>query len=189
MIVDTGGTFSLASPVEMMMGHGMPPTQKFLDRGLRPSLSVDVETNVPNDMFTQMRSVISLQHALLFDKKLSGADNVPTPLTTRDLLEFATIEGARANALESKTGSLTPGKEADIIMLRTDKPNVFPINDPIGAVVWGMDTSNVDSVWIAGQAKKRDGQLLGVDLKKLGEMAYASRDYVVNTSGFKLPEI
>jgi 5-methylthioadenosine/S-adenosylhomocysteine deaminase len=189
MIVDTGGTFSLASPVEMMMGHGMPPTQKFLDRGLRPSLSVDVETNVPNDMFTQMRSVISLQHALLFDKKLSGADNVPTPLTTRDLLEFATIEGARANALESKTGSLTPGKEADIIMLRTDKPNVFPINDPIGAVVWGMDTSNVDSVWIAGQAKKRNGQLLGVDLKKLGEMAYASRDYVVNTSGFKLPEI
>ena len=47
MIVDTGGTVSLASPVEMMMGHGMPPIQKFLDRGLKPSLSVDVETNVP----------------------------------------------------------------------------------------------------------------------------------------------
>ena len=61
MIVDTGGTVSLASPVEMMMGHGMPPIQKFLDRGLRPSLSVDVETNVPNDMFNQMRSVLALQ--------------------------------------------------------------------------------------------------------------------------------
>ena len=189
MIVDTGGTFSLASPVEMMMGHGMPPTQRFLDRGLRPSLSVDVETNVPSDMFTQMRSVISLQHALLFDKKLGGETNVPTPLTTRDLLEFATIEGARANGLADKTGSLTPGKEADIIMLRTDRPNVFPVNDPIGAVVWGMDTSNVDSVWIAGELKKRNRELLGVDLKKLREMAYASRDYVVNKSGFKLPEI
>lgn len=189
MIVDTGGTLSLASPVEMMMGHGMPPTQRFLDRGLRPSLSVDVETNVPSDMFTQMRSVISLQHALLFDKKLSGGSNVPAPLTTRDLLEFATIEGARANGLIDKTGSLTPGKEADIIMLRTDKPNIFPVNDPIGAVVWGMDTSNVDSVWIAGQPKKRNGELLGVDLKKLREMAYASRDYVVTKSGFKLPEI
>ena len=189
MICDTGGTVSLASPVEMMMGHGMVPTQKFLDRGLRPSLSIDVETNVPNEMFTQMRSVISLQHALLFDKKLSGGGNVPAPLTTRDLLEFATIEGARANGLEHKTGSLTPGKEADIIMLRTDRPNVFPINDPIGAVVWGMDTSNVDSVWIAGVPKKRNGELLGVDLKKLRELAYASRDYVVNTSGFKLPTI
>lgn len=189
MIVDTGGKFSLASPVEMMMGHGMPPTQRFLDRGLRPSLSVDVETNVPGDMFTQMRSVISLQHALLFDKKLSGASGVPTPLTSRDILEFATIEGARANGVEHKTGSLTPGKEADIIMLRTDKPNVFPINDPIGAVVWGMDTSNVDSVWIAGVPRKRNGELLGVDLKKLREMAYASRDYVIGTSGFKLPEI
>lgn len=189
MIVDTGGTISLASPVEMMMGHGMVPTQKFLDRGLRPSLSIDVETNVPNDMFTQMRSVISLQHAQLFDKKLGGVSNVPAPLTTRDLLEFATMEGARANGLEAKTGSLTPGKEADVILLRTDRPNVFPINDAIGAVVWGMDTSNVDSVWIAGQAKKRNGELLGVDLKNLREKAYASRDYVVNKSGFKLPEI
>ena len=64
MIVDTGGTVSLASPVEMMMGHGMPPIQKFLDRGLHPSLSVDVETNVPGDMFNQMRSVLALQRAL-----------------------------------------------------------------------------------------------------------------------------
>jgi 5-methylthioadenosine/S-adenosylhomocysteine deaminase len=189
MIVDTGGTFSLASPVEMMMGHGMPPTQRFLDRGLRPSLSVDVETNVPNDMFTQMRSVISLQHAILFDKKLNGGDKVPAPLTTRDLLEFATIEGARANDLAGKTGSLTPGKEADLILLRTDLPNIFPINDPIGAVVWGMDTSNVDSVYVAGQPKKRHGQLVGFDLDKLRKMAYDSRDYVVNKSGFKLPAI
>jgi 5-methylthioadenosine/S-adenosylhomocysteine deaminase len=189
MIVDTGGSVSLASPVEMMMGHGMVPTQKFLDRGLRPSLSIDVETNVPNDMFTQMRSVISLQHALLFDKKLQGKDNVPAPLTTRDLLEFATIEGARANGLADKTGSLTPGKEADVITLRTDRPNIFPINDPIGAVVWGMDTSNVDSVFVAGKALKRNGQLLGVDLNRIRKMAYESRDYVVSKSGFKLPEI
>jgi 5-methylthioadenosine/S-adenosylhomocysteine deaminase len=189
MIVDTGGTVSLASPVEMMMGHGMVPIQKCLDRGLRPSLSIDVETNVPNDMFTQMRSVIALQHALLFEKKLAGEGNVPAPLTTRDLIEFATIEGARANGLADKTGTLTPGKEADIIMLRTDKPNIFPINDPIGAVVWGMDTSNVDSVFVAGKALKRNGQLLGVDVNRLQQKAYECRDYVVSKSGFKLPQI
>ncbi len=189
MIADSGATVSLAPPVEMMMGHGMVPIQRFLDRGVRPSLSVDVETNVPNDMFTQMRSLIALQHALLFEKKLAGKDNLPPFLTTRDVIEFATIEGARANGLADKTGSLTPGKEADVIMLRTDTPNIFPINDPIGAVVWGMDTSNVDSVWVAGKALKRNGQLLGVDLNRIRKMAYESRDYVVNKSGFKLPTI
>ncbi|MDX1437926.1 MAG: amidohydrolase family protein, partial [Anaerolineales bacterium] len=150
MIVDSGGSVSLASPVEMMMGHGMPPTQRFLDRGLRPSLSVDVETNVPGDMFTQMRSLISLQHALVFDQRLNGNGKSPDPITARDVLEFATIEGARANGLDHKVGTLTPGKEADIILLRTDRINVMPVNDPIGAVVWGMDTSNVDSVFVAG---------------------------------------
>jgi cytosine/adenosine deaminase-related metal-dependent hydrolase len=189
MIVDTGGSISLAAPVEMMMGHGMVPTQKFLDRGLRPSLSVDVETNVPNDMFTQMRAVISLQHAQTFDQILGGKIITPSMVTTRDVIEFATIEGARANGLDHKIGTLTPGKEADIIMLRTDRINIMPVNDPIGAVVWGMDTSNVDSVFIAGKAMKRNGKLLGVDLKNIRKMAYDSRDYVVKTSGFKLPSI
>ena len=74
-------------------------------------------------------------------------------------------------------------------MLRTDKPNIFPINDPIGAVVWGMDTGNVDSVFVAGKPLKRDGKLLDVDLDNVRKMAYESRDYVVSTSGFRLPEI
>ncbi len=182
MIVDTGGTVSLASPVEMMMGHGMPPIQKFLDRGLSPSLSIDVETNVPNDMFTQMRSVIALQHALANDLGRPG-------ITMREVLRYATMEGARANGLEDRVGSLTVGKAADLIMLRTDKINVMPINDPVAAVVAGMDTSNVDSVFIAGRAMKRGGKLLHVDWPAVRRMVLESRDYVVEKSGFKLPKI
>ena len=189
MIVDTGGTVSLACPVEMMMGHGTPPTQRFLERGLRPSLSVDVETNVPGDFFTQMRSAISLQRVLIYEQMLQGKEDLPPVLTAREVLEFATIEGARANGLDHKVGTLTPGKEADIIMLRTDRVNVFPINDPIGAVVWGMDTGNVDTVFVAGKALKRNGELVGVDLNRIRKMAYESRDYVVSKSGFKLPAI
>jgi cytosine/adenosine deaminase-related metal-dependent hydrolase len=189
MIVDTGGSVSLAAPVEMMMGHGMVPTQKFLDRGLRPSLSVDVETNVPNDMFTQMRTVLSIQRALLFQRALKGEKNLPPLLTARDTLEFATIEGARANGLDHKTGTLTPGKEADLIMLSTNRINVMPINDPIGAVVWGMDTGNVDSVYVAGKAMKRHGELVDVDINRLRSLAYDARDYVVRKSRFKLPAI
>jgi cytosine/adenosine deaminase-related metal-dependent hydrolase len=188
-IVDTGGTVSLAVPVEMMMGHGMPPTQRFLSRGVRPSLSVDVETNVPNDMFTQMRSAVSLQHALAFEQRLAGKTDAPEPVGSRDVLEWATVEGARANGLEDKVGTLTPGKQADVIVLRTDRINVMPVNDPIGAVVWGMDTSNVDSVFVAGRAMKRGGQLLNVDLNRLRTLAEDSRDYVVSKSGFTPPRI
>ena len=189
MIADTGGTISLSAPTEMMMGHGMPPIQKFLDYGLRPSLSVDAETNAPNDMFTQMRAVNSLQKVLVFEKKLARRSGIPAFLAARDVLEFATIEGARANGLLDKTGTLTPGKQADIIMLRTDRPNILPVNDPVSAVTWGMDTSNVDSVFVAGKALKRNGQLLNVDLNRLMQQVYQSRDYVVAKSGFKLPEI
>ncbi|MCA9903253.1 MAG: amidohydrolase family protein [Anaerolineae bacterium] len=188
-IVDTGGTISLAAPVEMMMGHGMVPTQKFLDRGLKPSLSVDVETNVPNDMFTQMRSVLALQRALIHNRALAGESKLPRLLTAYDALEFATIEGARANGLDHKTGSLTPGKEADIVMLRTDTINVMPVNDPVGAVVWGMDTSNVDSVFVAGKPMKRNGELCNVDLNRLRDLVYESRDHVIRRAGFRLPAI
>jgi 5-methylthioadenosine/S-adenosylhomocysteine deaminase len=189
MIVDTGGTVSLASTAEMTMGYGMPPIQRFLNHGLRPSLSVDAETNMPNDMFTQMHSVNSLQHAMIFDRKLAGKRNLPAFMTSRDVIECATLEGARANGLLHKTGTLTPGKEADILLLRTDRPNILPVNDPIGAVVWGMDTSNVDSVFVAGKALKRNGKLLNIDLEALGKKAYESRDYVIAQSGFQLPEL
>jgi 5-methylthioadenosine/S-adenosylhomocysteine deaminase len=182
MIVDTGGTVSLASPVEMMMGHGMPPIQKFLDRGLRPSLSVDVETNVPSDMFNQMRSVVALQRA---SANLAGK----SALTTAEVLAFATIEGARANGLDSKVGTLTPGKQADLIMLRTDRINVSPLNDAATAVVAGMDTGNVDTVLIAGRIMKRHGELLHVDWPAVKRMATESRDHVVAKSGFKVPSI
>lgn len=182
MIVDTGGTVSLASPVEMMMGHGMPPIQKFLDRGLRPSLSIDVETNVPGDMFNQMRSVLALQRtqALTQDKQ---------PLTTREVLLCATIDGARANGLEHRVGTLTPGKDADLIMLRTDRMNVTPLNDPVTAVVAGMDTGNVDTVIIAGRVMKRAGKLAHVDWDAVRRTAEQSRDHVIAKSGFKLPKI
>jgi 5-methylthioadenosine/S-adenosylhomocysteine deaminase len=189
MIADTGGTVSLACPVEMQMGHGLPPVQRCLDRGLRPSLSVDVETTMSGDLFAQMRSVLTLQRSLINERRLQGEDNLPDVLTSRDVIEFATIDGARANGLDSKVGTLTPGKEADVIMLRTDRINVLPINDPIGVVVRGMDSSNVDSVFIGGTPRKRGGQLVDVDLARVRTLAYESRDYVVSKANFPLPAI
>jgi cytosine/adenosine deaminase-related metal-dependent hydrolase len=163
--------------------------QRFLDCGLRPSLSVDVETAVAGDMFSQMRALLALQRTQIHQRQLAGEERLPPLLTTRDVLAFATIEGARANALEHKVGTLRPGKEADLILLRTDRLNVMPLNDPIGAVVSGMDRSNVDSVFIAGRAVKREGRLLHVDLAALQRLAQESRDYVLQAAAYPLPPL
>src|SRR5262249_49353179 len=135
LIRDTGGTISIAGYVETLMGHGNPPVQKAIDIGIRPSLSVDVETSVPNDFFQQMRTVFSLQKNEVWAKRLAGDKNPPKFLTVREVLEFATVEGAKANGVGRKVGTLTPGKEADVILLRTDRLNVMPMNNAVGAVV------------------------------------------------------
>src|SRR5262249_22601417 len=132
LVRDTGGTVSIAGWVEMNMGHGVPPIQKALDFGIRPSLSIDVETSVPGDMFNQMRTVFGLQRMQIWDRMSKGEKDVPAFLKVREVLEFATVEGAKANGLGRKIGTLTPGKEADIILLRTDRGNVMPMNNAAG---------------------------------------------------------
>ena len=183
-VADSGGHVSVAAPIEMEMGHGVPPIQPALDHGIRPSLSVDVETQMAADFFTQMRTVFTLQRMLALQRRREGQSNAPRLLTVRDVVEFATIAGAKANRLDAKVGTLTPGKEADIIVLRTDVINVLPLNDAYGAVVQTMDTSNVDTVLIGGVIRKRNGRLAGVDLERVARMAEESRDYIIDKAGW-----
>jgi cytosine/adenosine deaminase-related metal-dependent hydrolase len=183
-IKDTGGSLSIACPIELAMRHGTPPIQQALDVGIRPSLSSDVETTMAADMFTQMRSVFTLQRGLVNERSIKGEKDLPPLLTARDVIELATVQGARADGLEAKIGTLTPGKEADIVMLRTDLPNTLPFNNAYGAIVTAMDTSNVDTVLIAGKVVKRGGKLEGVDLNSVGRQAAASRDYLVGKLGW-----
>jgi cytosine/adenosine deaminase-related metal-dependent hydrolase len=133
-------------------------------------------------MFNQMRSVLALQRAL-------AAAEGKAPLSPREVLECATIEGARANGLDAKVGTLTPGKRADLILLRTDRINVTPLNDPATAVVTGMDTGNVDTVMIAGRVMKRHGRLLHVDWPAVKRAASEARDHVIAKSGFRVPGV
>jgi 5-methylthioadenosine/S-adenosylhomocysteine deaminase len=158
-IASSGAAVSLAPSSEVAPGLGTPPIQPLIDRDIRPGLGVDEELITPGDLFAQMRATISMQHATVFDRKLAGRAGVPRLMSTRDVIRHATIDGARAIGLGTITGSLEPGKQADVVVLRTDRPNVFPINDPIGAVVWGMDTSNVDWVFVGGRPLLRSGAL------------------------------
>ena len=157
-IAETGGKASIAPYVEMLMGHGPPPTGKMLARGVRPSLSVDVVSSVPGEMFTQMRT------ALAYDRILEFTDTpdiaFAPKLTHSDVLDFATIDGARSIMLDDKVGSLTPGKQADIVLLRADTLNMTPMHDLVGCAVMQAATANVDTVLIAGRVVKQGGKLL-----------------------------
>ena len=110
-------------------------------------------------------------------------NGVPQPLTTREVLRFATINGAKALRLDGKTGSLTPGKEADILILDATRINVVPLNQVPGAVVSLMDRTNVETVIVAGKVRKWKGQLLDVDLDQLRQQLEASRDYIFSKAG------
>src|ERR1700674_177905 len=176
LIADSGGKVSIAPAIEMQMRHGMPPFQTALDHGIRPSLSVDVECNMTADMFSIMRAAFTLQRALVNEQALAGEKNRPGLLTSRDQMEVATIAGARVAHLDGKIGTLTPGKEADIILLGTERINIFPLNNVPGTVVTLMDTSNVEHVFIAGKVMKWQGKLVGVDLTRLRSQIEKSRD-------------
>src|SRR5712691_1982720 len=108
---------------------------------------------------------------------------IPAPLTARDVLRFATINGAKHLRLDKKTGSLTPGKEADIIILDATALNVAPLNNVPGAVVSLMDRTNVESVIVAGKVRKWKGKLLDVDLNNLRRQLENSRDYIFDKAG------
>jgi cytosine/adenosine deaminase-related metal-dependent hydrolase len=183
---DAGAHISLSVPIEMTMRHGMPPIQKALDLGMQPSLSSDVECTMTADPFTLMRSTLTLQRALVNEAALLGKEQrLPALLTCRDVIRFATLEGAKSLKLERKTGSLTPGKEADVILLDATAINVAPLNHVPGAIVTLMERSNVDTVMVAGKIRKWKGQLLGVDMVKLRSELEASRDHLFDAAGIK----
>ena len=183
-VKDTGGWLSIACPIEMTMRHGLPPLQHALDLGMRPSLSSDVETTMAADMFSQMRTVFVLQRSQLNERAIAGEKDLPALLTAKDIVAMGSLEGARVNGHEARTGSLTPGKDADVIMLRTDLTNVMPLNNAYGAIVTGMDTSNVDTVMVAGRILKHQGRLVGVDLRAHAKRLAASRDHLVEKLGW-----
>jgi 5-methylthioadenosine/S-adenosylhomocysteine deaminase len=197
-VKDAGAQVSLAVPIEMNMRHGMPPILKMQSLGLEPSLSTDVECTLTADFFTQMRATMNVQRALvnqmILDTGLPPNPLIPWPtapfpagipelLTTRDVLRYATINGAKALRLDHKIGTLTPGKEADIIILDAEAINVAPLNNVPGAVVSLMERSNVETVIVAGKVRKWKGRLLDVNVSRLRRHLEDSRDFVFSKAG------
>lgn len=178
LVADSRGTISIAPQVEMQMGHGWPPVMKARSHGLRPSLSIDVVTTVPGDMFTEMRCAFSAERWRSNDSVWESEEPLPEDaLTARDMLTMATLDGAHVVGLEDRTGSLTPGKQADLVVIDGTAPGVAPVIDPVGAVVLSADTSNVDTVIVGGTIHKRGGRLLA-DWDRARAAVQASSDHL-----------
>jgi cytosine/adenosine deaminase-related metal-dependent hydrolase len=166
LIADSGAAVSVTPETEMQMGMGMPITGRALAHGLRPSLGCDIASNNSGDLLTQARLALQTQRALDNEPKLI-ADEMPeaVSLTARDALEMATINGAEAMGLGSVIGSLSPGKEADVLLVSTERLGMAPVIDPVAAVILQAQPADIRTVLVGGEVVKRDGELLGAATK------------------------
>ncbi|ORA38271.1 amidohydrolase family protein [Mycobacterium aquaticum] len=174
MLADAGSSISVSPDVELKMGFGWPMTGRALAAGLRPTLSVDDTPAAGGDMFSTLRTAFAVQRGL------DGS------LRSRDLLAFVTIDAAQSCGLAARIGSLTPGKAADVILLRTDDVTVFPVSDPAASIVTAGHPGLVDTVLVAGRVVKRDGVLVDVDLSTLRARLTASRDRIAAAAGIPI---
>jgi 5-methylthioadenosine/S-adenosylhomocysteine deaminase len=159
--------------------------QQAIDHGLSPALGIDLDTAFGSDLFGEMHALFGQQRSAMRYRRFRGEAKVPAPISVKAVLKAATVNGARAAGLESEIGTLTPGKQADIIMVRTNGVAVFPVTNAIGTIVQAVERSDVDTVMVAGEIRKRAGRLVGVDVAKLTADVTASRDYLLEASGYR----
>ncbi|MGE0773771.1 MAG: amidohydrolase family protein [Sphingomonadaceae bacterium] len=174
MMTAAGCSASVSTELEQHMGHGHPAATRLLAAGIRPSLSVDTCTNVSGDLFAVMRATLSAVRGDANAEVLkSGGMPDKVALSAREILEFATIEGARANGTAACCGTLAVGKDADIAVISTDAPNLLPLTNPYGAVVMGAHPGNIETVLVAGAFVKRNFELVAISIADLRREAEA----------------
>lgn len=201
IIVDSGASVTSTSAIEMS-NHVRPPLVGRVQRmGGKPSIGVDSEVKRKGDMFSEMRVALEIQRlfanmevvrlieAAQDDEAAKYArENLGTIGTggslikeqsfkTRDALEWATVNNAKAMLLEKKIGSLTPGKQADLIMIGLDGLQILSSQDQVQTVVSYAQAANVETVMIAGRIVKDKGRLLfgGLDERRKELRASAAR--------------
>jgi cytosine/adenosine deaminase-related metal-dependent hydrolase len=183
---DSGGNVSFAPQIEIQMGHGWAPAVKALEYGIPIGLSSDVATTASADQFTQMHAIFGSErgrkHQEAWDADLDGLQASSGLITSRQVLRWATLGGAEVAGIADRTGSITPGKKADIVIIDTKAVNVAPVIDPVGAVVCAADISNVRTVLVDGQILKDDFRLKA-DLAAPRKGVEASRDYLLSKFG------
>ena len=144
-------------------------------------------TSIAGDLFGVMRTALCVQRALdHLEAERRGEVLDELRLSARCVLELATIGGARFCGLESRIGTLSPGKQADVVVINTNNLHLAPVNNPVGTVVLAAGRGDVDTVLVAGEAVKRHGRLVEVDVARVRALAEAARDHVLGAAGIPL---
>ena len=187
IFLDSGANINVCprSDAQYALGEGVCALQHALDHGIKPGFSVDNETSYSTDMFMEMRVALYIQRAVAQNRKFSGDQNPPKPLMVRDVLHCATMSGAHCAGLDDKIGALAPGKEADLLMIRTDDINLYPSNNAIGTVVQAAERSNIDAVIIGGRVRKYRGRVVGLDMVSLKAMIDELRNHLFTAAGYR----
>jgi cytosine/adenosine deaminase-related metal-dependent hydrolase len=163
---------------------GGMPFQTAIDYGLKPALGVDVDTSMSGDMFAEMRAAFFLQRSIAQAQRVLGNSATPAAVTVRAILEAATVNSAACLGLADQIGTLTPGKQADLIAIRTDGIAVYPSHNAVGTVVHMIDRADVQEVMVAGRPRKHAGRLLDVDPVSLHAQTDAARARLFRAAGY-----
>jgi cytosine/adenosine deaminase-related metal-dependent hydrolase len=181
------GVMMCATPeVEMRMGHGQPALFKAAAAGMRVSVGTDIPSMVGGGLLPQLRIAQAAELHRINLAAVAATRQVPTPpaITAKRMLEIATIEGARGLGLDRVTGSLTPGKRADLILVRADTALTAPLSDLHGAVLLQAGAGDIETVMVDGRILKAEGRLVDAAAPQLfarlqaraAEMAAAARN-------------
>ena len=185
-LVEHGASVTVTPETELQMGFGPCLTGRLRGLGAAPSIGSDVESSLGSDMFTNMRMALQAQRALDNDRVIHETGKAPERISIgcREALAWATINGAKMVGLDRRIGSLTPGKQADIVLLRARDLNLVPVVDPVRSIVLHAGIGNVDTVLVAGRVAKRGGTLAYRDLeRRKAELSKSSRRIVAG-AGF-----
>jgi cytosine/adenosine deaminase-related metal-dependent hydrolase len=166
------------------LGSGMFGYQAAIDHGMRPGFSIDNESAYGGDMFDEMRAALYLQRSVAQAAKSRGDVRASAAVGMRELLAAATIDGAAVAHLAERTGSLSEGKEADLVLINAGHLNLYPSNNALGTVVGAAHAGNVETVLIGGEIRKWKGKVVGVDMAALEAATEESRHYLFAAAGF-----
>jgi cytosine/adenosine deaminase-related metal-dependent hydrolase len=165
-IAATGGSVSVSTESEQSAGQGYPPTWALRLHGIPVSLSMDTSVWWSGDLFSAMRTTLgadrSREH---FEAHAKGDTITHASLRAEQVVEWATLGGARALGRDAELGSLEVGKKADVVLIRNEhSPVMFPLLNPYGHVALQAQRGDVDTVLVGGRLVKRAGRLVDVDL-------------------------
>jgi 5-methylthioadenosine/S-adenosylhomocysteine deaminase len=159
-LADAGAALSSTPETESQMGMGFPSWNRARRLGVTAGLGTDSQINNPADPFRAMRLALRLTEAQEQDGTITGA-TAERPASLADVLHAATIGGAAALGLADRVGSLEAGKQADLLLVRYDGLHQAPLTNPLAAYVLNSGPSDIDTVLVAGEVRKRDGRLVG----------------------------